>query len=122
MREPKTLKERLQYERASRIPGGAEPVAVSINGGELVYGEFLLEQERSNLTFFDGTPIEGGLWHWHVTVEAEILERGDVVTVRMGDTESQPIEGKAYVMMPRAQLLGPIQTKLQGFGELVRHD
>lgn len=121
MREPTTLKERLEIERASRVPGGVEPVAVSVNGGELIYGEFTLEQERSNLTFFDGTPIEDGLWRWHVEVEAEVREYGDIVEVRMGDTDSQPIEGKAYVMMPHGVVLGPIRTKLQGFGELVRH-
>lgn len=116
----KNLQERLDLMRATRsiAEGHRKPFAVSINDGELVYGEWYEVTDHDDVTFFSGNRTPTLLREWYVDVEQPVWSDGELVNVRIGEVDAQPYEGKAHVVAINQSSSGWVST-LRGVGDVV---
>jgi len=97
-RELEELQKRIDWRRANLHIGEAnrKPVAVRLFDDCLFYGEYFEDEPNEDVTFF-GLPQRPFLSSRQCLLQVAVgLNHTEVpMTVRMGDTRSQPYEGKA---------------------------
>lgn len=101
-----------------------QPVAVSIDGGKLMYGELDLSEPEPAYTAFGQKSryFIGQLGQWQIEMDGFVEPIRDFVTVRFGDTRSQPYEGKAFITSVQSRpITGEWVSFLQSEGPLIRH-
>ena len=111
-------RQRAQYEREET---DVQAVAVSVNGGKLMYGELDLTLPEPAITAYGqiSEHFIGTLGEWRIEIDGFVEPVHDVVPVRFGDTVSQPYEGHAFITRVRPRpITGEWVTNVQSTGPL----
>lgn len=125
-RELDKLQKRIEWQRAQheREETDLYAVAVSIEGGKLMYGELDLTEPEPALTAYGevSESFIGTIGEWNIEIDGFVEPVRDIVTVRFGDTRSQPYEGKAFItsVHPRP-ITDDWISHLQSTGPLTYH-
>lgn len=126
-RELEALQRRIEWQRAQyeREEIDLQPVAVSVNGGKLMYGELDLILPEPAITAYGQVSEHfiGTLGEWRIEIDGFVQPVHDIVPVSFGDTRSQPYEGNAFItsVEPRP-ITGEWFTNLQSTGPLTYNE